>query len=202
MAERRMFAKAIVNSARFLTMPPSSRLLYYDLGMSADDDGIVEAFTVLRMTGAAEDDLKLLITKGFITLLNDELVCHIADWNLNNQIRKDRYKPSIYQDLLSAPVNGNQRLTDGQPNGNQRLTDGQPNGNQRSTQFSIGKASIGESSVGKASLVEDSGELNGCPQGTDIREVASAPSDTDEIDFETKRQIALQRMRESYGQGL
>lgn len=117
-----MFAKAIVNSARFLTMPPSSRLLYYDLGMSADDDGIVEAFTVLRMTGAAEDDLKLLITKGFITLLNDELVCHIAGWSLNNQIRKDRYKPSIYQDLLSAPVNGNHRLTVGQPNGNQRST--------------------------------------------------------------------------------
>lgn len=186
MAERRMFAKAIVNSARFLTMPPSSRLLYYDLGMSADDDGIVEAFTVLRMTGAAEDDLKLLITKGFITLLNDELVCHIADWSLNNQIRKDRYKPSIYQDLLSAPVNDNQRLTDGQPNGN-----------QRSTQYSIGKSSAGESS-----LVEDSGELKGCPQGTDIREVAFALSDTDEIDFETKQQIALQRMRESYGQGL
>ena len=185
-----MFAKAIVNSARFLTMPPSSRLLYYDLGMSADDDGIVEAFTVLRMTGAAEDDLKLLITKGFITLLNDELVCHIADWNLNNQIRKDRYKPSIYQDLLSASVNGNQRLTDGQPNGN-----------QRSTQYSIGEDSIGEVSSVEASSTEDSRELKGCPQGTDIREVASAPSDTDEIDFETKRQIALQRMRESYGQG-
>ena len=190
MAERRMFAKAIVNSARFLTMPPSSRLLYYDLGMSADDDGIVEAFTVLRMTGAAEDDLKLLITKGFITLLNDELVCHIADWNLNNQIRKDRYKPSIYQDLLSASVNGNQRLTDGQPNGN-----------QRSTQYSIGEDSVGKVSSVEASSTEDSRELKGCPQGTDIREVASAPSDTDEIDFETKRQIALQRMRESYGQG-
>lgn len=191
-----MFAKAIVNSARFLTMPPSSRLLYYDLGMSADDDGIVEAFTVLRMTGAAEDDLKLLITKGFITLLNDELVCHIADWSLNNQIRKDRYKPSIYQDLLSAPVNGNQRLTDGQPNGN-----------QWSTQSSIGKDSAGkvssvEDSLVEDSLVEDSGGLQGRPQDADKREVASAPSDTDEIDFETKRQIALQRMRESYGQGL
>lgn len=186
-----MFAKAIVNSARFLTMPPSSRLLYYDLGMSADDDGIVEAFTVLRMTGAAEDDLKLLITKGFITLLNDELVCHIADWSLNNQIRKDRYKPSIYQDLLSASVNGNQRLTDGQPNGN-----------QRSTQYSIGKDSVGKVSSVEASSTEDSRELKGCPQGTDIRDVAFAPSDTDEIDFETKRQIALQRMRESYGQGL
>lgn len=186
-----MFAKAIVNSARFLTMPPSSRLLYYDLGMSADDDGIVEAFTVLRMTGAAEDDLKLLITKGFITLLNDELVCHIADWSLNNQIRKDRYKPSIYQDLLSASVNGNQRSTDGQPNGN-----------KRSTEDSIGKDSIGEVSSVEASLVEGSGGLQGRPQDADIREVASAPSDTDEIDFETKRQIALQRMRESYGQGL
>lgn len=191
-----MFAKAIVNSARFLTMPPSSRLLYYDLGMSADDDGIVEAFTVLRMTGAAEDDLKLLITKGFITLLNDELVCHIADWSLNNQIRKDRYKPSIYQDLLSAPVNGNQRLTDGQPNGN-----------QWSTQSSIGKDSAGkvssvEDSLVEDSLVEDSGGLQGRPQDADIRDVAFAPSDTDEIDFETKRQIALQRMRESYGQGL
>ena len=181
-----MFAKAIVNSARFLTMPPSSRLLYYDLGVSADDDGIVEAFTVLRMTGAAEDDLKLLITKGFVTLLNDELVCHIADWSLNNQIRKDRYKPSIYQDLLSAPVNGNQRLTDGQPSGNQRLT----------------QYSIVEVSSGKVSSVEDSGGLKGRPQDADTREVASAPSDIDELDFETKRQIALQRMRESNRQGL
>lgn len=39
-----MFAKSVINSARFLTMPPSSRLLYYDLGMAADDDGVVEAF--------------------------------------------------------------------------------------------------------------------------------------------------------------
>lgn len=50
MAERRMFAKSVINSARFLTMPPSSRLLYYDLGMAADDDGVVEAFTVMRTT--------------------------------------------------------------------------------------------------------------------------------------------------------
>ena len=46
MAERRMFAKSVINSARFLTMPPSSRLLYYDLGMAADDDGVVEAFMI------------------------------------------------------------------------------------------------------------------------------------------------------------
>ncbi len=44
--------------------------------------------------------------------------------------------------------------------------------------------------------------VKGRLRDADKREVASAPSDTDEIDFETKRQIALQRMRESYGQGL
>lgn len=64
MAERRMFAKSVINSARFLTMPPSSRLLYYDLGMAADDDGVVEAFTVMRTTGAADDDLRVLVSKG------------------------------------------------------------------------------------------------------------------------------------------
>ena len=95
-----MFAKSVINSARFLTMPPSSRLLYYDLGMAADDDGIVEAFTVIRTTGAVEDDLRVLVSKGFVSLLNDELVAYITDWCKNNQIRKDRYQPSIYKKLL------------------------------------------------------------------------------------------------------
>ena len=100
LAERRMFAKSVINSARFLRMPQTSRLLYFDLGMAADDDGVVEAFTVLRTTGAAEDDLRVLASKGFVTILNDDLVTHISDWSRNNYIQKDRYHPSIYADLL------------------------------------------------------------------------------------------------------
>ena len=138
MAERRMFAKSVINSARFLTMPPSSRLLYYDLGMAADDDGVVEAFTVMRTTGAADDDLRVLVSKGFVSLLNDELVAYITDWSTNNQIRKDRYQPSIYKNLLV-------KLGDG----NQRLTDGLPDGNQRSTQYRLGKDSLGKDSTGE-----------------------------------------------------
>ena len=64
MAERRMFAKAIVGSARFLRMPATSRLLYYDLGMAADDDGVAEAFSVMRITGATDDDLRVLASKS------------------------------------------------------------------------------------------------------------------------------------------
>ena len=46
MAERRMFSKKIVQSARFLKMPMTSQCLYFHLGMQADDDGVVEAEAV------------------------------------------------------------------------------------------------------------------------------------------------------------
>ena len=133
MAQRRMFSKAIVNSARFLRMPQTSRLLYYDLGMSADDEGVVEAFTVLRTTGAAEEDLRILASKGFVVVLNEELVTYITDWTINNQIRKDRFSPSIYGELLV-------RISDG----NQAASTGLPDGSQAATQYSIGQVSIGE----------------------------------------------------------
>ncbi|MFR5026440.1 MAG: hypothetical protein ACLTC3_09855 [Evtepia gabavorous] len=87
-AERRMFSKSIIGAARFLRMPATSRLLYYDLGMQADDDGVVEAFSVMRLTGATEDDLRVLVTKGFVRVLNDDLVTLISDWSKNNLIKK------------------------------------------------------------------------------------------------------------------
>jgi len=140
MAERRMFAKAIINSARFLRMPTSSRLLYYDLGMSADDDGVVEAFTVMRTTGATEDDLRVLSAKGFVSILNDDLVTIITDWKQNNQIRSDRYKPSVYAHLLV-------KIEDGIPNDNQMATDGIPMVSKRETQYRLGKDSIDKVSI-------------------------------------------------------
>ena len=108
MAERRMFAKSVVTSARFLRMPASSRLLYYDLGMSADDDGVVEAFSVMRLTGAVEDDLRVLVSKDFVRVLNDDLVALITDWRRNNSIKSDRYHPSVYADLLVRLADGTQ----------------------------------------------------------------------------------------------
>lgn len=100
MAERRMFARSVIGSARFLRMPATTRLLYYDLGMQADDDGVVEAFAVMRTTGATEDDLKILASKGFVRVLNEDLVTYITDWNRNNYIQKDRYHPSVYKEIL------------------------------------------------------------------------------------------------------
>ena len=100
MALRRMFSKAVVSSARFMKMPVDSQNLYFHLGMAADDDGVVEAWSVLKTTGSAEDNLKVLASKGFIKVLNEDMVSYILDWNEHNLMRSDRLTPSTYRELL------------------------------------------------------------------------------------------------------
>lgn len=100
MAERRMCSRKIVHSARFLKMPLSTQALYFHLLISADDDGVVEAFNIMRLAGSTEDELKLLHAKGFVKVLNDELVTYIEDWTEHNLIRADRKIDSIYKNLL------------------------------------------------------------------------------------------------------
>ena len=114
-----MFSKSVIGSARFLRMPASSRLLYYDLGMQADDDGIVEAFAVMRTTGATEDDLRVLASRECIRVLNDDLVSYITDWKRNNLIKKDRYQPSAYHSLLVQIGDGTQLEPEWNPSGTQ-----------------------------------------------------------------------------------
>jgi hypothetical protein len=96
MAERRMFAKAIIDSDSFLEMPISARLLYYDLGMRGDDDGFVNSpKKIMKMIGASDDDIKILITKKFIIPFESGIVV-IKHWRINNYLRNDRYKETTY----------------------------------------------------------------------------------------------------------
>lgn len=95
-----MFSKRIISSARFLKMPISSQALYFHLGLHADDDGVVEAYTVMQSVGVGEDDLRVLCSKGFVKVLNEDLVSYITDWRENNKLRADRKIDSIYKNLL------------------------------------------------------------------------------------------------------
>ena len=109
MAERRMFAKTIIDSDAFLDMPLSAQSLYFHLAMRADDDGFINnPKKIQRMIGASEDDCKLLIAKKFV-LVFDTGVIVIRHWKLHNYIQKDRYKPTIYQserNALKTEANG------------------------------------------------------------------------------------------------
>lgn len=97
MAQRRMFSPDIVCSDAFLDMPASTQALYYSLGMFADDDGFVSPRKIMRMLGAAEDDLKILMAKRFVLQFEDGVIV-IKHWRMNNLVRKDWYKPTLYTD--------------------------------------------------------------------------------------------------------
>lgn len=139
MARRRMFSKDIVHSARFLKLPPEARLLYYDLGMAADDDGVVEAYTVMATTGARDAALEALVQRGFVRVLNEDMVTWITDWKRNNLLKKDRYTPSIYANLLPSD---DELQTEPKWN---------PNGTQMEPQDRVGEGSRGESRGDKGS---------------------------------------------------
>ena len=98
MAERRMFAKTIIDSDAFLDMPVTARLLYYDLAMRADDDGFVNSpKRIMRDVGASQDDLGILILKKFIIPFDSGVVV-IKHWRIHNYIRGDTYHETTYKD--------------------------------------------------------------------------------------------------------
>ena len=98
MAERRMFAKTIIDSDAFLDMPLSTQALYFHLSMRADDDGFINnPKKIQRMVGAADDDLKLLVAKSFIIPFDSGIVV-IKHWKIHNYIQSDRYKPTVYNE--------------------------------------------------------------------------------------------------------
>ena len=108
MAERRMFAKTIIDSDAFLDMPLTSQALYFHLSMRADDDGFINnPKKIQRTVGATADDLNLLILKKFIIPFESGIVV-IKHWKIHNYIQSDRYKPTVYQEekaLLSQKSN-------------------------------------------------------------------------------------------------
>lgn len=96
MAERRMFAKTIVLSDDFLDMPLSARCLYFTLGMLADDDGFVNSpKAIMRQCGASNDDMNVLLAKKFLLMFDDGVMV-IKHWRINNYLRNDRYKETLY----------------------------------------------------------------------------------------------------------
>ena len=132
MAERRMFAKTVIDSDAFLDMPLSTQALYFHLAMRADDDGFVNnPKKVQRMVGCADDDLKLLTAKNFIIPFESGVVV-IKHWKIHNYIRNDRYKETVYQEE-KAMLNTKE---------NNAYTLGIPNGYQMDTQDRLGKVSI------------------------------------------------------------
>ena len=97
MAERRMFAKSVIFNDHFGNLPLQAQLLYFNLSLEGDDDGFLNnAWFVQRMIGATADDMQALIDGGYLIRFDSGVVA-IRHWRVNNSIKSDRYKPTMYQ---------------------------------------------------------------------------------------------------------
>lgn len=152
MAERRMFAKTIIDSDAFLDMPLSSQAFYFHLSMRADDDGFINnPKKIQRMVGASDDDFKLLIAKSFLIPFESGIVV-IKHWKIHNYIQSDRYKETVYLEekgMLKLKENKAYTL-----NENSMDTQCIQDVSNMETQVRLGKDSIDKDSIDKDSIGE------------------------------------------------
>lgn len=91
-----MFAKTIIDSDAFLEMPLTSQLLYFHLSMRADDEGFInKPKSIMRLVGCKDDDILVLIGKGFLIPFESGVVV-IKHWKMHNYIRGDRLQSTEY----------------------------------------------------------------------------------------------------------
>jgi len=92
-----MFSLKVIDTDLFLEMPQSTRLLYYELCMRADDDGFVASpKKIMKMTGCSDDDYRILMAKQYIIPFESG-ICVIKHWRIHNLIQKDRYQETEYK---------------------------------------------------------------------------------------------------------
>lgn len=142
MAQRRMFSRKITETDRFLEMPLSSQALYFHLNMGADDEGFIDkAKTIQRTIGASDDDMKLLIAKGFIIPFDSGVVV-IRHWRIHNYIRSDRFQSTLHQDEKTQLEYDHSKTAMLKP-----LENVIPNGYHLDTQDMVSKVSLDKDSL-------------------------------------------------------
>lgn len=154
MAERRMFAKTIIDSDAFLDMPLSTQALYFHLAMRADDEGFVNnPKKILRMIGASEDEMRVLLTKRFVISFDSGIVV-IRHWRIHNYIQRDRFKPTLcaneksqleLSDAKTYEIAGTSQLP-------ACIQDVSKDVSNMDTQVRLGKVRLGKDRLGKESV--------------------------------------------------
>lgn len=154
MAQKRMFDRNITTNDDFLELSAQAQCIYFYIGIVADDDGLTKNYkSYMKLIGATDKDLKSLIDKSFIYKFDSDVIA-IRHWKINNTIRNDRYRPTMFQNEFSklAIADNNEYIL--------LETNGIPDGNQTDTQNSIDKNSKDKISIDENSIEKKSKEKN------------------------------------------
>ena len=168
MAQKRMFDKVVTTSDDFLELSAEAQCLYFHMGMLADDDGLAKNYrSYMKLIGATNEDLQSLIDKSFIYKFDSDVIA-IKHWKINNTVRNDRYRPTIFQNefsRLDIADNNEYIMLD---------TNGIPDGNQMDTKNSIDKNSKDKISKEKDSLEKKREEKNNIVENREHITILSA----------------------------
>lgn len=100
MAERRMFTRKITDDDNFTSLSASAQALYFQLSMSADDDGFCNQVSLsMFKSHASIADLEQLLSKRYLYQFDNGVIV-IKHWRMANALRKDRYTPTAFQEEL------------------------------------------------------------------------------------------------------
>ena len=100
MGNRRMFSNTVVNSDYFLDMSPSAQLLYFHVGMNADDDGFcAKVNSIARLIGVGPEAVDELVDHSFLIRFEDK-ACVVKHWKVNNILRStEKHRTEFREDL-------------------------------------------------------------------------------------------------------
>ena len=161
-----MFAKSVIDSDEFLELPARCQLLYFHLGMRADDDGFVnKARAILRLTGCTEADMKTLIAAQYLISFPSGVVV-IRHWNVHNYIKKDRYRETIHkEEKAMLGLEDSRVYTRVDPTWTQSGTGSEPQ--DRLDKVSSDQVSLNQESTGGCAMPE-AGAMARPPTATEV----------------------------------
>ncbi|MDF1498774.1 MAG: hypothetical protein P1P85_05505 [Patescibacteria group bacterium] len=177
-------------------MPVEAQLLYFHFVLRADDDGIVEAYPIMRLLGIAPDNFKILVAKNFIEILNEDQVIVILDWLEHNKIRADRKVNSIYIDLLK---NRHPEISLVQPKPRTDVKDNSKRLYGQSTD-SISKDKLSKDKLSKDKLIHIAATQQRCGNNINllIEKFKSINPSYDRLYANTTQRKALERLIKKY----
>ena len=111
MASRRMFSKAVIEDDNFAELSKDARLLYFYLGLFADDDGFLSSSKkVMKVADVNLDSLEELVKANYLIRFDSNVIL-IRHWKQNNQIRSDRHCDTVHKKEMKLVYFDNESKT-------------------------------------------------------------------------------------------